>query len=695
MIEEISKNTSAKMQKYKYIYIASFFILNLVDVLLITLLNKGFNWETSFFMIINSFVGNLGIILFAFSLSILNSRTDIGIARNLLIATGFFSFFMFGVSLYYGYYKMFPSFYNLDTFGGEGGLESLDFLLSSVLKLLVVSNPLFLLPFVFVLVGYLLIFRGHKENIEYQNHYSIKKGKKGFLVIVLTLSSVLCVLASLKAKDIYVKSTWHEDNKTVLYGIQSCGAYGFYVDELCEYVFGKPEEKATNDEEFLKELEQSQESTSINLVTNEEIKNSKYTGVFEGKNLLLIQMESMSNFLIGLQANINGEYKEITPVLNNLVGKSVYFSNYYTTVGIGNTSDAEFSAMTGLTGLGNLYTVYNFMGENYEALPKQFSKKGYSTFSTHANMGYYYLRNTVHIDSYGFDKHIGEEQLIEAGIEDENTIFVHDWIGDKQFLEYSVEEMARLNKETNKPVMDFSITVSCHIPYDLKDSEEGTFFSQTDLLFPEDWSNGLVEKDFINYLEHAYYADYSIGKALEKLEELGIKDDTVVVLYGDHGMGLEMFNMFYEAKELFKNDINEMIEYNVDPLQRELLEQQFLLQVPMFIYDASNSEVLPSQTIDLVRNHTCLKRTISNLFNLESDYYFGIDALSDNKTYSYNPRNLTFVIDDAVVSGSSGKYVVIDKDREIPKEQVASWRKEILKQKSFNDKILNYKVFIN
>ena len=53
---------------------------------------------------------------------------------------------------------------------------------------------------------------------------------------------------------------------------------------------------------------------------------NEYSGMMKDKNLILIQMESFNNFVIGLEIEINGEFVEVTPNLNAIVRKSLYFN---------------------------------------------------------------------------------------------------------------------------------------------------------------------------------------------------------------------------------------------------------------------------------------------------------------------------------------------------------------------------------
>lgn len=61
------------------------------------------------------------------------------------------------------------------------------------------------------------------------------------------------------------------------------------------------------------------------------------TGVAKGKNVIIIQMEAMQNFLLG--RSVDGQ--EVTPNLNRLTQSSIYFDNYFTQIGQGGQMDLE------------------------------------------------------------------------------------------------------------------------------------------------------------------------------------------------------------------------------------------------------------------------------------------------------------------------------------------------------------------
>lgn len=104
-------------------------------------------------------------------------------------------------------------------------------------------------------------------------------------------------------------------------------------------------------------------------------------GVGKGKNLIVVQMESLQSMVVG--ADYNGQ--EITPVFNELIGESgsLYFDNFYCQLGAGNTSDAEFAVNNSLFGSIESYTYQLFEDNYFYGLPKVMIDEGYITAAFH------------------------------------------------------------------------------------------------------------------------------------------------------------------------------------------------------------------------------------------------------------------------------------------------------------------------
>ncbi len=121
----------------------------------------------------------------------------------------------------------------------------------------------------------------------------------------------------------------------------------------------------------------------------------------EGRNLIVVQLESFMNFAIGKTY----QGIELTPNLNKLIKDkdTIYFDNYYQQVSAGNTSDAEFATNNSIIGSSYSYT-YALYYENYfKGLPWLLKEKGYSTAVYHAYNKTFWNRDKAYTN-LGFDK---------------------------------------------------------------------------------------------------------------------------------------------------------------------------------------------------------------------------------------------------------------------------------------------------
>jgi len=686
--------------RIKIIYVVAFISLNIISSFLLTtdiFLKNLSPYPRNLFMITNSFFGELGFMVIFLSFAILFFKTDYNRSKFLMIMSIVLSILYVVISVYFKYYGMFFSFYNLAAFSSTGGGDAFKFLLESLFLLLTNAEFFFLISAAIMSALFIVLFHKKRKDENFKKSSVIKGINRLVIGFGIFFVGMLIMINGLSAYKVEIDDTWYEDNTTPLYGAQTVGLFNYYFYDAYSYFFTNKENESQNKIEEIKiRLEEYKKSRQLSVINNREYDNSEFHGIYEDKNLLLLQVESLNNFVIGLTVDVDGKPVEITPNLNDIVNKSVYFNNYYTNVGIGNTSDSEFTALTGLYPVGLSYTVYEYADAQYPTLPRMFNEEGYYSYSAHANTGIFYERATLHRSLYGFDYHYAEEDF---DIKEEDLI--HTWLNDVSLLKESIDIMKE--KSAEGPVFSFTLTISSHMPYKQPSNflDNGNWFTGKDNLFVEDFElvNSItLNNQIVGYLEHASYTDYAIGEALKYLDETGLAEDTIVVLYGDHGSSIEAHQMFYENDEILTNDINEKFRYVEDEDQRKLLERRFMANVPCIIYDPSYTEdsvdSLEPQTIPLVRGISSTTRTLANLFGLEQTYYFGVDAMSDARTFTYNPRNNDIYADGIIISGQSLNYVIDEGYEDFyTQKKIDSIVESFLNYKDFNDKILKYKIF--
>jgi phosphoglycerol transferase MdoB-like AlkP superfamily enzyme len=242
-------------------------------------------------------------------------------------------------------------------------------------------------------------------------------------------------------------------------------------------------------------------------------------GVAEGKNLIVIQVESLQNFVVGLE--YNGQ--EVTPNLNKLIlGNSIYFDNYYQQIGSGNTSDAEFATNNSMLGVLKSYTYKTFKDNYFRGLPKLLKEKGYETAVFHAyEFRGFWSREEIY-PNMGFDNFYGGI-INDTQNRPNGSYMMTEWMGwgltDTEFFKQAIPMIEKLNE----PFYSFVITLSNHHPYEMLDKYQ--FIK----LLPED--KGTLAG---NYINSAAYTDYALGQFIDGLKKDGIYDNSIIAIYGDH-----------------------------------------------------------------------------------------------------------------------------------------------------------------
>lgn len=261
---------------------------------------------------------------------------------------------------------------------------------------------------------------------------------------------------------------------------------------------------------FKESLSEAQISEVKNFF-EEKKKNSSpgdFSGIAKGKNLIIIQVESLQQFVIDL--SINGT--EVTPNLNRFIKESAYFSRIYNQTALGNSSDAEFIVNTGLypSATGVAYT--RFARNRYEALPGVLAENGYISLALHGDRPGFWNRNRMY-PSMGFSHFISKKDFVV----DEN---IGMGLSDASFFR---QTLGILDK-TQKPFYAFLITLTSHYPYNF----DG-IFKETEL------NTSPFERTLMgNYLTSIKYFDDKFGSFIEGLRKNGLMDSSVIVLYGDH-----------------------------------------------------------------------------------------------------------------------------------------------------------------
>ena len=343
----------------------------------------------------------------------------------------------------------------------------------------------------------------------------------------------ICLLFTIDAK--YVEKAGEDPyNKDTQ--VKKGTIYGYHLSDIESLINIKKSAKYDKKEELVSDYKKLKEKY------NEKYEESNYNlkGILKGKNVIIVQLESVQEFVIN--KTING--KEITPNLNKFISENIEFSNMFMQ-SYSTTADSEFSAVTSLYPMENGMSYSRYYSNKYDDIFTMFKNEGYDTSYMHGNYGYFWNRENVY-KSFGVNHLELKNQFNDIS---ENIM---GYLSDELLYKQAVEKL----KTYNMPFFSFIVSASSHTGFTLDGLEDRGKIS-IDV--------GKYKSTFFgNYLESVNYADYAFGTFIEELKNADLYDDTVILIYGDHN-GIDMYNEemldFLEQVNPNINDVDIKLNY--------------------------------------------------------------------------------------------------------------------------------------
>lgn len=316
------------------------------------------------------------------------------------------------------------------------------------------------------------------------------------------------------------------------------------------------------------------------------------TGVFTGKNVILVLLESIDTWLLT---------EEYMPNLYTLQQNSINCINHYSPMFISAaTFGSEFTVNTGLLAPTNgvnskAYSTYSFP----YSLANLFTAAGYTANSFHSASPSIYNRGEIHLN-WGYQAY---HSYVDMGMDDYQL--------DSQLIR-GYEQMV-----SDDPFFSFILTYSGHGPYteemdNISQSHWEDVYAAVDLAqLPANISDDDLQ-EYYRAVAHAMETDAFIGELVDALGEDGRLEDTVLIFFADHYCKyMTNTQLVMELKGAENSDL--------------------LCQTPFFIYSVSME---PAAIIKLTSTMD-IAPTIANLFALEADYayYTGSDIFSSDGGY--------------------------------------------------------------
>lgn len=418
---------------------------------------------------------------------------------------------------------------------------------------------------------------------KFKSTYYSNKILKTVLICIILLANILTIRGQIN--EIYASKSY---NKSLI--VENASIYYYHYEDAKDY-FSSMFLKEKIDEEKMKNAYEENVS--------EKEKSTEYTGIAKDSNVIILQLESLNEFIIGKK--VNG--KEITPNLNKFFSENIYCNNMYNQ-GLGSTADSEFEMENSMYPLENGYVFQKYSNNTWLDIFSILKGNGYYTSFMHPNTSTFWNREEVYKAGYNVDEYndISKFPNIEQAGE---------FYSDEGFFEEAVKIMDSYDKKFCATL----VSVTTHIPFYLtgvSNLSEKVTITQEDVSEYED-------ETFRNYIISCNFVDYAFGKFIEGLEETGLMQNSIIVVYGDHGASLTSIS---DVTRLYEEN---GIKYTDFEDATKDIHIPFGIKIP---------NINESSIIDKSLAKIDIKPTILDLLDVEDKFSIGASIFS-NKDYSF------------------------------------------------------------
>lgn len=523
-------------------------------------------------------------------LCVLPNRARIIIA---MVSNLIFSILLLGDDLYYTYSN------NILSIAQISNLQYGEEIISTLPMLLNPSHILYLLDFVLIIILLLTKVVTIEKKAKSTSKQKIAKIIVGFVGIIIFIT---------------ISVKYVEEGKERSYNkylqIRESTILGYHIYDI-ENTFNIKKQAA-----FKKKEDMLQEYNELKEEYQENYGQMQYDflGMAENKNVIMLQLESVQEFVVNKE--IDG--KEITPNLNKFLKENIEFSQM-NMQSYASTADSEHSSITSIYPMENGMSFSKYYTNTYDDIFKMFKEGGYQTSYMHGNNGTFWNRENVYtrmpVDHIEF----------KTEFEDVSEI-VSEYVSDELIYKQAVQKLKNYQNQEDKPFFSFIVAASSHTPFQLEGLQDRSKISVDVGKYKDTF--------FGNYIEAVNYADYAFGQFLKGLEEEGLYDDTVILVFGDHN-GLPMHNE--ELEEFLKF-------YNPELTDLDIELNYTKVACGMKIPGVQNIKIeKPVSKLDI-------KPTFANLCNLQDGLSLGTDMFASKNFVSLN--NEIIIADEYYYNGS-------------------------------------------
>lgn len=478
----------------------------------------------------------------------------------------------------------------------------------------VVENVLQIKDLVYIFSPITLIIVNLKlKKKNYYKRFELKADRRKKTLKTLSFSGILLIIFLISLSPLDYSRFYKQWNKE--YIVMKFGIYIYQGEDLVVSLQPKINSMFgynRAEKEFTDYFKDRNEYTGTN----------EYTNIFEGKNVILIHGESMMRNAMDL--SFNGI--EVTPTLNRLAKQGMFFSNFYSQVSVGTSSDSELTYNTSLMPTKSGTAFVSYSDRTYISTPKLLKEKGYYTFSMHANNADFWNRRAMH-KSLGYDRFYSKT---DYKVTKDNTIGLG--LSDKEFFKQSVAKIKKISEQHDK-WYGLTIMLSNHTPFSDVEKYGDYSVDIKETVTKEDGTTEEVTYPYMegtklgNYFKSLHYADSALGEFIDELDAEGLLDNTIIVLYGDHDARLpradynKLYNYNMETHEFLSEDDPNYKEY--DSFQYEIGRR-----VPFIIWSKDMEGTKLNQEVTNVMGMYDVMPTLGNMLGFNNKYALGHDIFN-------------------------------------------------------------------
>lgn len=393
------------------------------------------------------------------------------------------------------------------------------------------------------------------------------------------------------------------------------------------------------------------QSINAYFISREITEKNDYTGIFKGKNLIMMLMESVDEISILNENDF--------PTLYKLYHEGISFRNNYSPRNNCSTGNNETTVLTSLFTINNTCTANTYKDNLYtEAAFNIFDNAGYNTTAYHDYTEHYYYRAT-YMPNMGANHYYG---VADLGMEYSDAY--QEWPSDVVLF-----QQARKYYQDNEPYFAYFTGVTTHQPY-YQSSEWGdAYLSRFD--------NTSYSIELKRYLSKMTVLDKALEELLNELKENNELDNTVIVLYGDHfpyGLTDDQINEYLTTNNA---------SYTVN---RNSTTRNDVDRTPLIIYNSEFAEENGPVEVTDYTSIIDLLPTILNMFDLDYDprLYLGTDVFSDSHVSRTVFADGSWEDERAYYYAPSSKITYVDGAEQYTAEEIKEINQEISKRQQMS-----------